>query len=871
MGRRAADPTTPVPVLGVPALVGVRGWRTAAPGGERPVGGGGAGPVAQLTWSQCSIGVQTSPAIRLLKAQLEPPAPLDAHAVQSKCRAPRLTNGSAPNDEMTEEEYKQGVLKTNKGALLKYKGNEVKSKKGVTFEGLLNDSVESESDRAPHREVQCYATAIRTNPHLPGGTVTGRALGKREQRYTNGSVVDSELIGGICSDGEADCSLEKQPSRAHSGRRRTPPGPPPSRAPPRICRQCGGRQAPSPRVDLNPVKDLASPTLQSPTEREMWSPPITTSSQSISAAAPGQITRELTYPLIHHNPTPTHLPLHPIVKINRDGRPDAQATRPAVLEQETRVTRVYPIFAPHMASPPAYAPPVCPIRATSPPSSASLPPQMMTVTITQETKANFTPRHSLVVSQAPCPARPDALVLPTLTNGHPSTSERASGDTLTGTITTTDTTTTSSKPQQTIALIGPQTSEKAQASPPKTLRPAADVGSQCTASHQANTGPVTSIAPPAICSNTHPKISAKSHTHSDAQASTMPLTGTAAAHHTTSRPHCTRDKKLPCTPYVKRKVGSVSKPSATQCPPSNDTKIKLVPETCPSRDTTGPSVRTQSENEQPSAACRSASRQSLSVMDPLILSSVDASPAIPLTRPGIHSEPVTVNGTNADFKHSTSTCKYIHAHCKPSPRPETCHKPILKTKGGKSILCPPTMPPPQPPPVAGTPLARYPRLYAQLTHKPQPCTSTSTEQTHSAEPNSDSTPNGQLETQAAEGLESCVAGTQTDPSLPGCSPAVHCHTGENASQTDLGSDCASGTPPVPNGVLPNGRAALTAPHAHPQNTTLLVPPFPGCSGAADPQQSLLSVEASLQANQKRITTLLNIIQDLEMSHALSRG
>ncbi|XP_041948895.1 protein INSYN2B-like [Alosa sapidissima] len=64
---------------------------------------------------------------------------------------------------------------------------------------------------------------------------------------------------------------------------------------------------------------------------------------------------------------------------------------------------------------------------------------------------------------------------------------------------------------------------------------------------------------------------------------------------------------------------------------------------------------------------------------------------------------------------------------------------------------------------------------------------------------------------------------------------------------------------------------MTGLHAHPENAALLMPSFPGCSGVADPQQSLLSVEASLQANQKRITTLLNIIQDLEMSHALSRG
>ncbi|CAL1573783.1 unnamed protein product [Knipowitschia caucasica] len=46
MGRRAADLTTPVSVLGVPALVGVRGWKST--GGDR-------------SDIQYSVGVQTSP------------------------------------------------------------------------------------------------------------------------------------------------------------------------------------------------------------------------------------------------------------------------------------------------------------------------------------------------------------------------------------------------------------------------------------------------------------------------------------------------------------------------------------------------------------------------------------------------------------------------------------------------------------------------------------------------------------------------------------------------------------------------------------------------------------------------------------------
>ncbi|KAL2094531.1 hypothetical protein ACEWY4_009250 [Coilia grayii] len=871
MGRRAADPTTPVPVLGVPALVGVRGWRTA--GAER------AGGVAQLTWSQCSIGVQTSPAIRILKSELEPNHQ-DTHIGQSKTRLSRLTNGSSPYEDATDEDYIQGVLKPYKGTTLRHRGNDSKSKKGVTFEGLLNDS--AEDGTVPNAEVQRCTMAIKTNPHLAGsGTGSGRAVGKRDQRYTNGSVVHSELMGGISSDrdGNGDPSTPDQqppprvkeyPVPVHSGKRRTPLGPPPCRAPPRICRQCGGRQVPCPQVDFKPVKELPPPSLLSPTHRDIWgplAPPLV-----VNPAPLTQTSRELTFPLIHKAPTPKHLPL-------KDGRPDAQVMQPALPEQDTRVMRVFPVFARDgVVTPPAYAPPACPVRATSPPSRASPPlKQMMTVTVTQETKAHFTPRRSLVLSRVSCPARPNTLVLPTSPNTYASTPESSSSN-----ISSRDANTTS-KPQQTIPLTGPQAGKPASPPPPKmppqppTVAVAATAaGLTCAASPQTNVA--TSKKPP-MYSNTHPKTSTKPPTHSDTQPYTMPLMCTSSSpspHRNESRPPCARGKKPPCTPYVRRKPGSVSKPSA-HCPPSNDTKIKLVPETCPSRDNTaGPSVETQSGNEQPGVAGNIASRQSLPLEESLISRSVDTSPAILLTHSGICSEAVAVNGTNTNFQHSTSTCKYIHAHCKPLPRPDTCHKPILKTRVGKSILYPPTTPPPQPP-LAASPLAPCPKLNSQLTpNKPQPCSSSSTQQKTHTDPHTTITLNEQFTTEVgAEKLELSVAGTQTQPSTVASSPCHEpCHKSENVSQTDLGSDCASGAPLMADGASPrSGHSMLTSTHSHPENAALLVPPLlrGGSTSAEDPQHGLVNVETSLQANQERITTLLNIIQDLEMSHALSRG
>ncbi|XP_036845245.1 INSYN2B protein-like [Oncorhynchus mykiss] len=60
-------------------------------------------------------------------------------------------------------------------------------------------------------------------------------------------------------------------------------------------------------------------------------------------------------------------------------------------------------------------------------------------------------------------------------------------------------------------------------------------------------------------------------------------------------------------------------------------------------------------------------------------------------------------------------------------------------------------------------------------------------------------------------------------------------------------------------------------HSHPADAALLLPPSPQCSRPAPLQRRLQFVEANLAANQDRITTLLNIIQDLEMSQALSKG
>ncbi|CAB1352823.1 unnamed protein product [Coregonus sp. 'balchen'] len=192
MGRRAADLTTPVPVLGVSALVGVRGWRTA--GGER------AGGELPLTWGpQCSIGVQTSPGVRapiLHGTKLTGTFPS-----QSESRITPTCNGYIPKEAKEEEGIRRTKSVRQRGVIPKQRSLDTKTKKGVTFEEISSELTENVVFNQWKSGTYCYAQAIKTNTHLSGGVGNGKIKGRRDLRYTNGSVVDSEAIGGICMDG----------------------------------------------------------------------------------------------------------------------------------------------------------------------------------------------------------------------------------------------------------------------------------------------------------------------------------------------------------------------------------------------------------------------------------------------------------------------------------------------------------------------------------------------------------------------------------------------------------------------------------------------------------------------------------------------
>ncbi|KAI3373100.1 hypothetical protein L3Q82_006430 [Scortum barcoo] len=244
MGRRAADLTTPVPVLGVPALVGVRGWRTTA--GDRT-----AGALLQTLGPQCSVGVQTSPGIS------RPPT---QHSVQlTDTLATPLNNITQTSSSYItkETEYKEILLLTKsdkeKRAILKQKSGEAKTKKEVTFKALGGEaSKDVTCSQRSSCGTYCYARAIKTNPHFAANV---RPKLKSAARYTNGSVVDSDAIGGISIDNNEAEPAKSAASRGRdqtrlqghyaeqSGKTLLLSAARPFGMSQKICGHCGGRQS----------------------------------------------------------------------------------------------------------------------------------------------------------------------------------------------------------------------------------------------------------------------------------------------------------------------------------------------------------------------------------------------------------------------------------------------------------------------------------------------------------------------------------------------------------------------------------------------------------------------------------------------------
>uniref|UniRef100_A0A3Q3JN56 Uncharacterized protein n=1 Tax=Monopterus albus TaxID=43700 RepID=A0A3Q3JN56_MONAL len=210
MGRRVADPSNPVPALGV------------------PLAGGRWGPL-------CSVGVQTSPGLRTVPS-------IKRHGSQPPNTHRPLTVAA---DKATTAET-GGVIRSDSNSLPVSKG---------TFQNEINSQTQDDmGSQGSVSEVYCQIKTIRTYP--------SDARGKRTARYTNGSIVASDMVGGVCTEateGKEPAQERRRVQSLHGDGHRsalktssicttlhaTPPRPcrVMKTSPPPLCGTCGRRRS----------------------------------------------------------------------------------------------------------------------------------------------------------------------------------------------------------------------------------------------------------------------------------------------------------------------------------------------------------------------------------------------------------------------------------------------------------------------------------------------------------------------------------------------------------------------------------------------------------------------------------------------------
>ncbi|KAJ8282950.1 hypothetical protein COCON_G00054690 [Conger conger] len=236
MGRRAADTTNPVPELGIP-LTGGRSWKT----GESERAGG----VSTQKWGPlCNVGVQTSPQLRALVSLRRKKQPGQS---QHSASLPGSQEGHGrANPEATGAVHSGRQTSCDTGTAV------TKEASQNTANSISQDLSQTDDGGA----VYCHVKVKKTSPNQSGGRAGGQPMGRRNLRYTNGSVVAPEVVGGVCSEGvegaepERAMSLREQPCvkvEGRSGSAEPQPSPRGCRtANPRICTHCGRRQPQAP-------------------------------------------------------------------------------------------------------------------------------------------------------------------------------------------------------------------------------------------------------------------------------------------------------------------------------------------------------------------------------------------------------------------------------------------------------------------------------------------------------------------------------------------------------------------------------------------------------------------------------------------------
>lgn len=209
MGRRLTDPTNPVPALGI------------------PLAGGRWGPL-------CSIGVQTSPRLRTLPS-------IKRHHSQPG------------NTQQLPAMAADRTLAVETVKVIRSESNDLPVTKETSQNEINSLTQDDMGSQGSGSEVYCQIKTIRT----PKDPKT-----KRPPRYTNGSVVASDMVGGVCTDSTESKDLTHERRRVQSLRveghrsvlktgsvcttvRATPPRPcrVMATSPPHLCGTCGRRRS----------------------------------------------------------------------------------------------------------------------------------------------------------------------------------------------------------------------------------------------------------------------------------------------------------------------------------------------------------------------------------------------------------------------------------------------------------------------------------------------------------------------------------------------------------------------------------------------------------------------------------------------------
>lgn len=752
-----------------------------------------------------------------------------------------------------------------RSAFYKHRSLENKVKKGVTFQGVDNEDDDDDGSKGNRGETHCDA---QTNTHR----ANGRAKVKKEFRFTNGSVVDSEVMGGISSDiSEGESSTPRLKSTVNFGKRKVPPCSPPHRFPLRICSKCGGRQNPVAAVLFTTNRDVTSPcSADSESLRSSPAAPLVSGKETAtSLASPNTEAGKYGVVQMKRGPAVTWPPPNSNSNQLLSSTQEGEALKLSKHQSSWRyaglglshIHRDTPVS--HTSSAYTHTNAGSAIQETGTHTHldhCSHKPASLSHTLQELKPSMLSPypqQYSSLKTDSQPMTRKDTDSTPKI-NSHIHTSHSTSSN-------------HAKSPSSVHSPVITKDQSIGQSSKTfSTSHPSGDVqvSNGLETVQNTNSGPSSclhanpSAKPQSILqihSNTHPKPSSTAGKHRPVQTHSL-TTGTSSAmsfcpalYSKPSTPlHCSlpqTDVKphnilknpqpdLSHTSNINLHTGnSLSCPATTVSLLTHSNKVTITRafmEMHSYGTDTHIQSRAQSEDHVKSVppkledkVCKSSATTLRSAKSPCKV----ATKTVTATKIGCEFVADTESGSHVQANcelHATSKLQTVHQQSTPQhPDNPTAPAEPLEPNSLGSFSCQP------------------PRPF--LPHPLHPAIKLLIEVTGNKRANIDSKPNPFLI--SSSGPSDQIQNTPPHQEL------------ETAPQTSI---------VLPDsGPVSNGGYALT--HYHPPSLVLLSRSSPESNRGQNLQNRLERVEANLQAKQERVTTLLNIIQDLEMSCALSKG